>query len=721
MGLLDKIIDSTKQSKAKQFSSSDKGDNTMPLVTGDLYINSQFGKTKKDATYIPEYMTEAPLHLDSAVYDVMNTYRGLFPFAVAQMSGHADAEGKFVYGSTAVSPSLFNPYYGVTASGISPGVPLLDNAKNDTPIKVPGEAGNDPIDVTIKLRNINDCSINNLVKLSNEDDSILGQARYKYTDFMYCRDVGKISNNHMITLRRFSAPVADNIYEYTPNTDGSNKAIETPGDIGRLITWFGTPENKLEDILKYSFHATWKEMNAEIQQEYSEENDEQRGITGALVNLFNPEHAKAVELGTTESAFKNLLNEDASKYDVGVYSKNVAVNGKDFDKHRIYEPKDSIRSVNQYEGKLLFNHSFTLTFNYKLRSYDNINGKSAFLDLLSNILAVTYKKGFFWPGEQHILGAPVNITGWQKALAIQNNITTGTNAFLDSLIKGKTFSDAAASFMNVVGGTNVGDAIKDPVSTGKEILNKLKSSGLQNIFTGLMNNAMGRPAKYAFDSLLTQGLTGVWHVTIGNPLNPIASIGNLIIDGDVEISHSGPLGLDDFPTEITVKVPLKHAMPRDMIDIQRMYTKGRKGIYAAISPEYMQKTSAGGSTDTNSEAESKKLSKQTKADSPDKQARRENNRKFRKQQRAERIERGKRFSPDYSLIDVSSATATNNTYKNTGYFGDCNKNRIKDISNSLRALGPTQSNTAPNPNDPTSKGAQNVTGNEFIKPKLDIQ
>lgn len=695
MGLLDKIIDSTKQSKAKKFSSSDKGDNTMPLVTGDLYINSQFGKTKKDATYVPEYMTEAPLHLDSAVYDVMNTYRGTFLYTVAQVSGHKDKDNNFPYYSSIVSPSLFNPYYGVTASGASPGVPLLDNIQNDTKLRAEPESGNSlNNEHSIKLHNINDCSINNLVKLSNEDDGILGQARYKYADFMYCRDVGKISNNHLITLRRFSAPVPDNIYQYTAtptDADWDAASIEVPGDIGRLITWFGTPENKLEDILKYSFHATWKEMEADIQQEQSEENNSRTGITGALVNLFNPKHAEAVNKGTSPSAFAQLLGDDASEYDIGVYEYNRAVNGRNFDRHRIYAPKDSIRSVNEYEGKLMFNHSFTLTFNYKLRSYDNINGKSAFLDLLSNILAVTYKKGFFWPGEQHIIGAPVNVSGWQKAIKIQDGITKGVNSFLGALIDGKSFSNAASEFINIIGGTDLGKLAKDPAGTAKAAMKKLASGGLQDIFTGLMKNAMGRPAKYAFDSLLNQGLTGVWHVTIGNPLNPIASIGNLIIDGDVEITHSGPLGLDDFPTEITVKVPLKHAMPRDMVDIQRMYTKGHKGIYAAIDPLKMKWRSPGESPAPNNDAESIKLSKQTKTDEPDKKKRRDNNRNYRKQRRAESIERGKRFSPDYSIINVSAATANADIYKNTGYFGDFNIDRINRISNSLREIASTES------------------------------
>jgi hypothetical protein len=93
---------------------------------------------------------------------------------------------------------------------------------------------------------------------------------------------------------------------------------------------------------------------------------------------------------------------------------------------------------------------------------------------------------------------------------------------------------------------------------------------------------MGRPSVYAFDSLLSNDVVGTWHVTIGNPLNPIISMGNLIID-NVELTHSGPLGLDDFPTELSVVISLKHAMPRDSVDIQRMYTQGRTAIYTKIS------------------------------------------------------------------------------------------------------------------------------------------
>lgn len=573
MNLLDKAISDVKQRKSKKAQQN----NPPTLDKNPILVEGE--KLSRDVQYISDYAVETPIHLDENAYNVINTYRGSYKNTANQLDGTTDKEGNVRVYQTIVSPSLFNPFYGINSAGISPGIPLLDNIADQTNISATGVDGK-PKNNTIKLTALDDCSIHNLVKLSNEKDSILGQARYKYSDFMYCRDVGKISNNHLITLRRFAAPVRDNIFQYTgTDTQTSN---EVPGDIGRLITWFGTPENKLEDILKYSFHASWREMEAARQDLDSQENDTARGLTGGLVNLFNTEHAEGVEKGINASAFSMLLKDDASEYDKGPYADNPAVNGRMFDKHKIYEPKDTVRSKYEYEGNLKFSQQFTLTFNYKLRGYDNINGKTAMLDLLGNILAVTYKKGKFWPGEQHIIGAPQNAQGWSKAVEMQNTAISASSTFIGSLCNGGSLSDAASSAMNIIQGADLG---KDINQAAKDLLNKLKAGGLQSIFSGLMKNALGRPAVYAFDSLLTEGETGTWHVTIGNPLNPIASIGNLIIDGDVEITHGGPLGLDDFPTEITVKVPLKHAMPRDSVDIQRMFTKGRRAIYAEIVPD----------------------------------------------------------------------------------------------------------------------------------------
>ena len=130
---------------------------------------------------------------------------------------------------------------------------------------------------------------------------------------------------------------------------------------------------------------------------------------------------------------------------------------------------------------------------------------------------------------------------------------------------------------------------------GKELVDNLRNNNTDltklatNIFnngidavTGILQNHLGRPAIYQFNSILDGDLTGLWHLTVGNPLNPIMSIGNLIITKS-EVQHYGPLGIDDFPTGLKVTVSLKHAQPRDSARIERMYTKGLGTIYQSLN------------------------------------------------------------------------------------------------------------------------------------------
>ena len=112
---------------------------------------------------------------------------------------------------------------------------------------------------------------------------------------------------------------------------------------------------------------------------------------------------------------------------------------------------------------------------------------------------------------------------------------------------------------------------------GSAYAQKIKDLNSTAAFTeaakGYLKNALGRPTLYAWQSLLSGDDVGLWHVTIGNPRNPILAMGNLILTNST-VTHSGPLGIDDFPSELKVSVTLKHARPRDLTEISRMYTKG---------------------------------------------------------------------------------------------------------------------------------------------------
>ena len=94
--------------------------------------------------------------------------------------------------------------------------------------------------------------------------------------------------------------------------------------------------------------------------------------------------------------------------------------------------------------------------------------------------------------------------------------------------------------------TQVANGFVGESGSAKEALKKIGSNLFEIMANGLINK-IGRPQLLAFNSLISPAPTGQWHLTVGNPKNPILTIGNLILV-DSKIEHYGPLGLDDFPT-----------------------------------------------------------------------------------------------------------------------------------------------------------------------------
>lgn len=520
----------------------------------------------------------------------------------------------------AMGPSSINPLYGILAKGVAETTSNLYDSENH-------EHGRQyvvkdlyslnlslsPNKGTVVRRRVvrtntntfgqdfTDCSIRRLVSDSKRMN--LGAAGFRYADFMYCKDLGKVSNNHLIVLRKFGSPVGDHIgklsrgkYVSTQNSKGDYNTLP---DQGRLVAWFGTGDNKLEDIMKYDVQATWKEFNSKIEEVQSQEDDAGRGPLGAILNSLNPGYNAMQAGGWTgqHNIVAMLMGRLHPSLGQAGQNQNHKVMSN-YDKNRIYEPKNTIQATHQYEGKLILTHEFNLTFSYKIRQYSNVNQKAAMLDILANILAVTYRAGTFWGGSRKFIGPPPNRSGWNKANAMIDNAWEK----LGGVFKG--LADGSIDFKSLL--SSIGEGVKnllgEAASGVKKILNGGDGEGngktpIQNIFGGLvkfnektgisnaikgqLKNALGRPAIYAMDSLLSGDNVGLWHLTVGNPYNPIASFGNLIMT-KASIQHLGPLGLDDFPTELKVTCTLKHGRSRDKTEIERMYTNGINSIYSPL-------------------------------------------------------------------------------------------------------------------------------------------
>ena len=562
-------------------------------------------------------LTEDTSRWDQGIMDQMNWYNfsgGTALNSFDQFDGDPGLELKRYAEAQTVVHSLFNPYYGMDPNYIGPNQPIaaLEN-------------WNDTLD-------LDNCTITNLIRLSRHKASILGQARYKYADFMFCKELG-MPNNHLITLRRYSSPVGDMIHgkeavdtEYSISTYNKNetkittttnngKTTQEKGqstttgqkkvvsykntvqlaDVGHMCCYFGGEDNKLEDILKYSFKQTYKNMNSQIQRLSSKEDDRTSPL-GALINSTTKGYSKHM-LNSTAGG-NNILHWAAGKAGGNIqrlfgqeswYHNNDAY--YHVDQNKIYEPKNTIQEIDYYEGKLQFSHEFSIVFSYKLRAYDNISPKAAMLDLLANITKTCYTEGSFWGGRKQINGPQPNPTAWNKANSFIDKTWDKLGSGLATLLSGgydmASILGSISQFASEMIGQaqelakNIGQSVKDGTAS-KKFVNAFKSFnsrfGISDQIKGALKDAMGRPQLYAFDSLLSGGDTGMWHLTIGNPLRPIITIGNLEVT-NTEIQHLGPLGIDDFPTELKVTVSFKHARPRDAVSIEKMYVFGGKSIY----------------------------------------------------------------------------------------------------------------------------------------------
>lgn len=572
---------------------------------GSLPVGSTYSTNDDSSGNKWNYLkSSSPLIFDPQVYSIMNMYRYVYSSGVFipidavinDKNGNPSDQvfGRFSQGS--VSPSLFNPYYGIQKIGATRNTPLTDTS----PI----------IKGTDFESDFTDCSISTLCNLSAIDSTNLGQARYKYSDFMYCKDLG-MPNNRMITLRKFSSPVGDMIMGKLAASKEGPRSV--PGDIGRLVGYFDTEDNKLEDILNYSFSASWKPVEGKYEGQESQEDDRTSPL-GMVLNTMSSSYRKTYEQSRTGN--NNLLDYFLGRSRLGRlgdtsswYKGNKIFTH--YDDHKVYDPINTVRDTHLYEGVLKFSNEFTLTFNYTLRSYDNINPKSAMLDLLANITAVTYKRGHFWGGRNEIIGAQPNTSGWQMANSIIDKKFDQIGGVFTSLFNGglnlsgmlgnmanfltSAFGDAAKTITDAVQNPQetvekVKEGSQELLDKGKKVVESPKvqkaiktgAAAIGGMIKGKLKDCMGRPQAYAFNSLLTGADVGLWHVTIGNPRNPIAVMGNMIVT-DTKVTQYGPLGIDDFPTGIKVQVTLKHARSRDMVDIQKMYTRGVAAIYTPMN------------------------------------------------------------------------------------------------------------------------------------------
>ena len=260
-----------------------------------------------------------------------------------------------------------------------------------------------------------------------------GRTPYNFTDFVFSKHWNKIPNNRMITLRRFPAPIVDNLKfpgmdgtqsEGVPaandnsqgdlSTSGPNGAVTDQANAGKesggsstkinfppmatAITYFGEEtDNTLGDILKFTTGFEWDEAEADVWKVTPTETPNAEQGPGALWPGFT-KFASQLNVATGNWNQDAVLNQGMlppDPYKDGPYE------------NRIIGPVNRITKVKKRKAGIKFEMSgIELKFDYVARPIGGINTKAVLLDILSNFLVMGSTAAVFWGGQHRFMGNP---------------------------------------------------------------------------------------------------------------------------------------------------------------------------------------------------------------------------------------------------------------------------------------------------------------------------
>ena len=231
----------------------------------------------------------------------------------------------------------------------------------------------------------------------------------------------------------------------------------------------------------------------------------------------------------------------------------------------VYGDVNVINKTKVRSRGLTYGGNFTLNFEYSLKSLKCVNPRVAMVDILSNFLILTGNYGAFWGGETRFYGQRSIAPQFGDPEKLRNGDFKG---YFKSLI-----SDVKSGFDNISHANGGNGSLWDGIKN-------LASGALQGLLGNLLGGNVGvAGAAKAPVALLSGEPTGYWHVTIGNPLDPIAMMGNMAVT-KTTVQFNDVLGYDDFPTEVKFTVELEHCMPRDNAAIENMFNAAKGRFYA---------------------------------------------------------------------------------------------------------------------------------------------
>lgn len=531
------------------------------------------------------------------------TARSLF-YNAANLFGDDAKYGQFLFYSFSNNQNTFRQeYYQSEQTQFNPSISSV-SSKNPSAGALVRESNNNltAVDVRGNYTNTGNNTTGNPSK-------ILGgaSAPYYWRDFLYCKYYGAIPNNYMITLRRFPAPMRDNLSIPTQLLQSNLYKSKGAGrPVAQAVTWWGSDTgNLLNDVISFTTGLNWTpKTQAEIANVEGFDQGFFKTVLGrAFGNAAGAIGGAGVLGALGDAASIVIASTDSGRSAITIPKINQALRDKfttnngplsDF----VFNPVDTVDSTYFRARGLSFDDTpIILKFHYELTSLGEVNTKAAMVDIIGNLLAlgtnygnfltpdVRYDNGFpaigFPGGDPGLLKFYSDPLEWTKTaikyLADPSGTTDG-NPQTEEFKRAQTEINQSVQQLESV--------IKQITSDGGDLesLAKELDGPLGNVLAFALADDLIEKIAVPL-SLKTGAPVGEWHLVVGNPMNPIAMIGNLICK-TVEIEFSEVLGPDDFPTEVMATFTLHHGRDRERGEIESMFNRGDGRLYQSNLPTY---------------------------------------------------------------------------------------------------------------------------------------
>lgn len=398
------------------------------------------------------------------------------------------------------------------------------------------------------------------------------ERKYAYSDFLYMKHYHPFNNNRLITLRRFMIPVYDECRVALKNADAK---LRRP--IAQALNYLDVSGNSLNTLTKMNVGIPTTSITGAGQDGKGsaitlQEADDVLGLGGSIGDAGKA-GLKILSLLSGQEGTENF-----DKFQQWTSAYDPWSNGPLQD--LVYGPVNVITGAEVRARGLTFGHTqeLKIVFEYSSKTIEHFNQKAVMLDILSNMLALTYNHAQFWGGENRFLIDRKNFPLVRAEVMYQFLQDVNNNKNLQ-----KTTTGIAQSASSIVENMkNFANSFSKGSIDGLFTENNLKS--LQSVLTQYMFLDNAKLKEYQKTILertkaeLTGAPTGEWHLQVGNPFAPIMMIGNLWCT-KCDFEFNNELSIDDFPTELKYTCTLKPGMGRDSSAIQSIFNTGGGSVY----------------------------------------------------------------------------------------------------------------------------------------------